>query len=88
MWYRLNRRGPDFLIESSSDGNIFKQMRIFHLHLLGETTVEMGKLNPPALPEKAIQFGLYACSPLDSLFTATFNHFELTDCRWLAHGTS
>lgn len=30
MWYRLNRRGADFLIESSPDGINFKQMRIFH----------------------------------------------------------
>lgn len=30
MWYRLNRRGADFLIESSLDGINFKQMRIFH----------------------------------------------------------
>ncbi len=35
MWYRLSRRGPDFLIELSLDGMDFKQMRIFHLHCLG-----------------------------------------------------
>ncbi|GAL27079.1 hypothetical protein JCM19239_1093 [Vibrio variabilis] len=29
IWYRLSRRGPDFLIESSLDGVHFKQMRIF-----------------------------------------------------------
>ncbi|EOU2520807.1 DUF1349 domain-containing protein, partial [Vibrio cholerae] len=38
IWYRLSRRGPDFLIESSFDGLFFNQMRIFHLHQLGETT--------------------------------------------------
>ena len=85
MWYRLSRRGPDFLIESSALGDDFKQMRIFHLHLLGATTEAMGKLNPPAPAKQAIQFGLYACSPLDSSFTATFTHSELTDCQWLAH---
>ncbi|NOR80617.1 MAG: DUF1349 domain-containing protein, partial [Methyloprofundus sp.] len=42
IWYRLSRRGPDFLVESSFDGVNFKQMRIFHLHELGETTEQMG----------------------------------------------
>ena len=82
MWYRLSRRGPDFLIESSPDGLSFKQMRIFHLHCLGETTAEMGKLNPPAPADKPISFGLYACSPSDSSFEAKFNNFKLEDCLW------
>ena len=86
IWYRLSRRGPDFLIESSLDGAQFRQMRICHLHRLGETTVEMGKLNPPARPERPVKFGIYACSPLDSSFTAVFEGFELTECGWLAHG--
>lgn len=86
MWYRLSRRGPDFLIESSPDGTGFAQMRIFHLHQLGETTAEMGKMNPPAPPAHPIRFGLYACSPLDSSFTAVFTDFSLQPCQWLAHG--
>jgi regulation of enolase protein 1 (concanavalin A-like superfamily) len=85
IWYRLSRRGPDFLIESSPDGKDFRQMRIFHLHRLGETTAEMGKLNPPAPPEQPVRFGIYACSPLDSSFTAVFDEFALEECRWLAH---
>ena len=32
-----------------------------------------------------IRFGIYACSPEDSSFTATFSHLCMTDCRWLAH---
>lgn len=86
MWYRLSRRGPDFLIESSPDGTGFAQMRIFHLHQLGETTAEMGKMNPPAPPAHPIRFGLYACSPLESSFTAVFTDFSLQPCQWLAHG--
>jgi regulation of enolase protein 1 (concanavalin A-like superfamily) len=86
VWYRLSRRGPDFLIESSTDGAHFKQMRIFHLHNLGETTAVMGKLNPPAPAELPLRFGLYARSPLSSSFTATFDNFKLDDCLWLAHG--
>lgn len=87
MWYRLSRRGPDFLIESSLDGITFKQMRIFHLHLLGDTSAEMGQLDPPAPAEKTARFGLYACSPTDSSFEAVFSEFCLEECRWRAHST-
>lgn len=85
-WYRLSRRGPDFLIESSFDGSLFTQMRIFHLHSLGETTAEMGRFNPPAAPLKPVRFGLYACSPLQSSFEARFDNFRFEPCAWLAHG--
>jgi uncharacterized protein len=84
-WYRLSRRGPDFLMESSSDGAAFKQMRIFHLHLLGETTAEMGQLDPPAPAAQAIRFGVYACSPLDSSFAARFEEMSLEACLWRSH---
>ena len=86
MYYRLSRRGPDFLIESSPSGQDFKQMRVFHLHVLGETTAEMGKLNPPAPAAQAIRFGVYACSPLNASFEAVFDHWTFEDCQWLAHG--
>ncbi|PSW04462.1 DUF1349 domain-containing protein [Photobacterium lipolyticum] len=85
IWYRLSRRGPDFLIESSFDGVEFRQMRFFHLHELGETTVEMGKLNPPLPATQAVNFGLYACSPTNSSFKAEFSDFRLDECKWLAH---
>ena len=32
-----------------------------------------------------IQFGIYACSPEDSSFKATFTNIELTECKWLVH---
>lgn len=85
IWYRLSRRGPDFLIESSPNGNCFQQMRIFHLHSLGKTSAKMGKLNPPAPTEQPIKFGLYACSPLNSSFSAKFGNFKFENCLWLAH---
>lgn len=85
IWYRLNRRGPDFLIESSIDGESFNQMRIFHLHALGETTEAMGKADPPLATEQLVSFGLYACSPSNSSFTAIFDQFMLEPCRWTAH---
>ena len=69
MWYRLSRRGDDFCVECSEDGRRFRQMRICHLHKGG------GK----------IRFGIYACSPEDSSFTAEFTDFAVTACMWKAH---
>lgn len=85
IWYRLNRRGSDFLIEFSHEGIDFKQMRIFHLNKLGETTEEMGKSNPPLPANNAVRFGVYACSPLKSSFKARFTGMSLETCKWLAH---
>ena len=69
MWYRLSRREDDYCIECSPDGVRFSQMRICHMHRGGGT----------------IRFGIYACSPEDSSFRATFTDFALTECRWRAH---
>lgn len=69
MWYRLSRRDDDYLIESSTDGVVFKQMRVCHMFRGG------GR----------ISFGIYACSPEDSSFRATFTDMELGECTWLAH---
>ena len=32
-----------------------------------------------------IRFGVYACSPEDSSFTARFTNFEVLECVWQAH---
>lgn len=85
IWYRLSRRGPDFLIEHSLDGKSFHQMRVFHMHLLEETTQEMGEADPPVPAKGEIEFGMYACSPSDSSFTARFTEFSLEPSRWSAH---
>lgn len=69
MWYRLSRREDDFCLECSEDGVTFRQMRICHLLEGGGT----------------IRFGVYACSPEDSSFTATFTRMDLTECQWKAH---
>ena len=69
IWYRLSRREDDFRIECSEDGERWKQMRVCHMAAAG------GK----------VRFGIYACSPEDSSFTAEFSHMELTECAWLAH---
>ncbi len=31
------------------------------------------------------QCGVYACSPEDSSFKATFTNMEIAECKWLAH---
>lgn len=69
MWYRLSRRESDYCIECSQDGATYKQMRICHLWEGAEE----------------IRFGIYACSPEQSSFDATFTHMEITDCKWLEH---
>ena len=69
MYYRLSRRESDYLIERSSDGREYKQMRICHLAAGGGE----------------IAFGVYACSPEESSFTAVFSDFELSECKWHAH---
>ena len=88
IWYRLSRRGPDFLIEYSLDETDFQQMRIFHLHMLEETTEAMGKANPPLPAQRAIPFGVYACSPTESSFTAHFQDFKCEPCIWLPHNSA
>ena len=69
MWYRFSRREDDYRIECSDDGVTFRQMRICHMHKGN------GK----------IRFGIYACSPEDSSFKATFTDMALSECKWLAH---
>ncbi len=69
MWYRLSRRESDFCIECSTDGENFKQMRICHLW---DGAGE-------------IVFGIYACSPEESSFKATFTDMKITECQWKAH---
>lgn len=66
VWYRLSRKGPDFYIENSYDGNHFQQMRMFHLHK----------------PILLANVGVYACSPGKSSFRADFSEFKLGDCEW------
>ncbi len=68
-WFRLSRREDDFCVEYSEDGREFRQMRICHLF---------------HTPEE-IPFGVYACSPEQSSFRASFTNLELTECQWKAH---
>ncbi len=69
MWYRFSRREDDYCVECSADGEHFRQMRVCHMFHGGGT----------------IHFGIYACSPEESSFTATFTDMALTACQWAAH---
>lgn len=69
MWYRFSRRADDYCIECSTDGVSFSQMRICHMY---EGADE-------------IAFGIYACSPEASSFTAVFSDMKITECMWKAH---
>ena len=69
MWYRLSRRDDDFCLECSSDGINFSQMRVCHMFNVKDK----------------VTFGIYACSPEDSSFKATFTNMEISECKWKAH---
>lgn len=69
MWYRFSRRADDYCIECSTDGVNFSQMRICHMYAAADK----------------ISFGIYACSPEESSFTAVFSDIRITECMWKAH---
>jgi uncharacterized protein len=66
MIYRLSRRGQDFLIENSENGEHFRQMRVLHMHQ----------------PISQARIGVYACSPLNSSIQVVFSDFVLGECLW------
>lgn len=61
VWYRMTRKKDDFLLECSRDGKTYSLLRMFHMFLTGEE----------------IRFGVYACSPGDSSFTAVFSELDV-----------
>lgn len=69
LWYRFSRREDDYCIECSDDGENYNQMRVCHM-FSGDGT---------------IRFGVYACSPENSSFKATFTNMQITECKWLKH---
>ena len=66
MWYRISRRGQDFKIEASFDGEHWKQLRIAHLHKASDT----------------IAAGMYACSPIGNDFRSRFITFTCGPNTW------
>ncbi len=69
LYLRLNRRVDDFQVEYSYDGVLYQPLRIFHLESA----------------DKVVQFGLYACSPGESSFTAQFSEVSMGEGTWAAH---
>jgi regulation of enolase protein 1 (concanavalin A-like superfamily) len=68
MWYRISKRGSDFLLEYSYDGQAWLQMRI--THLLKEA--------------EQYAVGVYACSPIGKNFQCCFRRVEISDNTWQA----
>ena len=66
MWYRISKKGNDFLIENSRDGENWKQMRITHLHQEIEE----------------LKVGIYACSPQDSSFQCEVHKIIIDENNW------
>ncbi|RKX83203.1 MAG: DUF1349 domain-containing protein [Spirochaetes bacterium] len=61
MWYRVECRDNDFLIDSSPDGTIWTQMRIAHLHSR----------------QRPLNAGIFACSPKTGSFIAEFSELSI-----------
>ena len=66
IWYRISKRGLDFLLENSFDGQAWTQMRIAHLHQHVEQ----------------YEIGVYACSPIGKDFQCRFKLLEISDNLW------
>ena len=66
LWYRIQSRGNDFLLEYSPDGSRWNQLRIAHLHGSFAT----------------LQVGIYACSPMNGSFEAEFDHYVVGPSSW------
>lgn len=63
MWYRIGKKGSDFLIENSYDGQNWHQLRITHLHRVSEP----------------MEVGVYACSPTGKNFWCRFKLLEISE---------
>ena len=66
VYYRISRRGKDFLLENSFNGEKWIQMRVTHLHELTGT----------------IEAGIYACSPIGEDFECNFEYIKIDDNKW------
>ena len=66
MWYRISRRGRDYLLEFSRDGRSWYQMRIAHLHQ----------------PHEVVEAGPYACSPIGENFKCRFTMLAIRENGW------
>jgi regulation of enolase protein 1 (concanavalin A-like superfamily) len=65
-WYRIDRRGKDFLLRHSADGNSWEQMRITHLHNCAGS----------------VSAGIYACSPIGGGFVCKIFYIHISNTEW------
>ena len=85
-WWRLSRRGPDFLVETSWDGTTWAQQRIFHLLELGDTVAPHADPPAPCSDSMAPAFGgMYVASPVKAGYTCTFDSITWQPCLWKGH---
>ncbi len=69
MWYRIQSKinRNDYLLEFSRNGLNWKQLRIAHLHNVSGS----------------VDIGIYACSPMESSFDATFSNLSIDISKWV-----
>lgn len=67
LWFRLRTEADDCIVEASTDGAHWEQIRMAHLH------------ERPARPR--VQCGLYACSPKAAGYVAEFEFLTLEPGR-------
>lgn len=63
IWLRVRREGADYIVEASSDGAEWEQLRMAHLH------DDDGKA--------PVSCGVYACSPKAAGFAAEFSQLSI-----------
>jgi len=69
MWYRVQSKGADVLVEQSVDGEDWHQMRVAHLHAF----------------KHSVKAGIYCCSPKEGGCTVTFDNIKISPSQWIEH---
>jgi len=67
VWLRIRREGADYIVDASSDGKAWEQIRMAHL------SEDDGKLD--------VACGLYACNPKAAGVAAEFERLEIVRGR-------
>jgi regulation of enolase protein 1 (concanavalin A-like superfamily) len=63
FWLRVRREGGDYIVDASSDGVVYEQIRMAHLR---EDDAQ-----------RRVTCGLYACSPKGAGFAAEFSRLHV-----------
>jgi regulation of enolase protein 1 (concanavalin A-like superfamily) len=67
VWFRVRAEGHDFIVESSTDGQHWEQIRMARLHDRGAVA--------------SVACGLYACSPKQAGYEAEFSFLQFEPGR-------